>query len=712
MTERRHEVLSDVSSEIQDFCQENISRIKEFNLVDNFLERFIKKQHIDSLNGNYNGIYHGLITDMDEEFVENELERLVDLLKDIIKDSTLNIIRKNFSIKFFSSSDSDCSAEGEDKKVFENINGALKARLLRIILEGKHFLRSLAKVRRTSEEKMTATLTFLLQVLSLIIDLSEDFLTEEHENGATEENGAIIRLVRTTSHVIGRIISHHTVKVEYSLQEELNMLYDSNNIPFHNWDRSIKNRQACLTLYPKTRNDIQRAIMYAKDKGKKIKVAGTKHTWNDVFIDDSKAMDESAQGNIILCLLPESVTNPVMLAELLEDEEGKIDYDILYFDAVERELSEWGSDLQKIELVDATEEYALVKIGPATLNYQLLRWCLKNGYTIPLNVLMVLNSVGGTTSMCCHGAGLETKTMSDLVVEIEYINAAGDVQAVDDPEHLRAVAGSFGLFGVIVSLTYRFPKMTYAVFDPKTPNMRDVIPQHGSDYSSFKELIENNYFNEIFWFPGNGTESGFWMNFFNNNGMKEDVKENLITETTKDFQTRINFTFSLSVNVLQAINEILPDTNENPVLTLLEKITSKVSSFAAIQALPTLDKPKTIHLTEALHFQRGVHYAPPQNCMEIQIPIPKLPDNTRDWSIASKAWWDIINIYENEQEKNPDSTQSLMFVLEMRIIGDSDCFMAPNRGNQNGTVTIEMLSTKLIKDELWEDFMSKVSSKF
>ena len=37
--------------------------------------------------------------------------------------------------------------------------------------------------------------------------------------------------------------------------------------------------------------------------------------------------------------------------------------------------------------------------------------------------------------------------------------------------------------------------------------------------------------------------------------------------------------------------------------------------------------------------------------------------------------------------------------------------MAPNRGNKDGTVTIEMLSTKLIKDELWEDFMSKVSSK-
>ena len=71
--------------------------------------------------------------------------------------------------------------------------------------------------------------------------------------------------------------------------------------------------------------------MYAKEKQKRIKVAGTKHTWNEVFIADSKAMDERQQGNIILCMLPESVTNPLMLAELLEDEEGKIDYDMHFF---------------------------------------------------------------------------------------------------------------------------------------------------------------------------------------------------------------------------------------------------------------------------------------------------------------------------------------------------------------------------------------------
>ena len=80
-----------------------------------------------------------------------------------------------------------------------------------------------------------------------------------------------VRLARTTSHVIARIISHHTTKVEYSLHDELNLLYDSNSIPFHNWDRSIEHRTDCLSLYPKTKEDIQRAILYAKEKQKQIK---------------------------------------------------------------------------------------------------------------------------------------------------------------------------------------------------------------------------------------------------------------------------------------------------------------------------------------------------------------------------------------------------------------------------------------------------------
>ena len=108
-------------------------------------------------------------------------------------------------------------------------------------------------------------------------------------------------------------------------------------------------------MYPKTRQDIQRVILYAKARQKRIKVAGTKHSWNDVFIDDSQGSDEDSQGNILLCLLPESVTNPLLLAELLEDEDGKIDYDILFFDAIDREITEWGSELQNIQLMRKME---------------------------------------------------------------------------------------------------------------------------------------------------------------------------------------------------------------------------------------------------------------------------------------------------------------------------------------------------------------------
>ena len=57
------------------------------------------------------------------------------------------------------------------------------------------------------------------------------------------------------------------------------------------------------------------------------------------------------------------------------------------------------------------------------------------------------------------------------------------------------------------------------------------------------------------------------------------------------------------------------------------------------------------------------------------------------------------------------NTQCLLFVLEMRIMGDSNIILAPQRGNKHGTVTIEILSWKLCDEQVWENFMSKVSSK-
>ena len=66
---------------------------------------------------------------------------------------------------------------------------------------------------------------------------------------------------------------------------------------------------------------------------------------------------------------------------------------------------------------------------------------------------------GGTNAPICHGAGLQTSTLSDIVAEVTYVDAHGDVQTVNDPAELRAASGAFGLLGVVVSVTLQLDTM-------------------------------------------------------------------------------------------------------------------------------------------------------------------------------------------------------------------------------------------------------------
>ena len=92
--------------------------------------------------------------------------------------------------------------------------------------------------------------------------------------------------------------------------------------------------------------------------------------------------------------------------------------------------------------------------------------------------------------------------------------------------------------------------------------------------------------------------------------------------------------------------------------------------------------------------------------LEFQIPIPSLAtDATQpDYSIVQRAWWDIINLcYE-------DDDTPMRLTMELRIMGDSNLIMAPQRGNKHGTASIEVLSVPdAVSDDEWVPFLQKVA---
>jgi len=122
-------------------------------------------------------------------------------------------------------------------------------------------------------------------------------------------------------------------------------------------------------------------------------------------------------------------------------------------------------------------------------NEMFRQWAVPNDkYTLPLNVSMVEITFGGSNAPICHGAGFRHGTLSDLVREMEFVNAKGEIQKVNDRKALNAASGCFGMMGVVVSMVLRLDKMTYAEMRPsKIPTELAIPPPPG--YKIPKELL-------------------------------------------------------------------------------------------------------------------------------------------------------------------------------------------------------------------------------
>ena len=92
-------------------------------------------------------------------------------------------------------------------------------------------------------------------------------------------------------------------------------------------------------------------------------------------------------------------------------------------------LREWGSELSGMEVVEELDnEHAAVRVGAATTNTEMLSWSQETGWTLPLNIIAAMISTGGSNATICHGAGIRNKTLSDLVIKMEFVNAKGELQ--------------------------------------------------------------------------------------------------------------------------------------------------------------------------------------------------------------------------------------------------------------------------------------------
>lgn len=276
-------------------------------------------------------------------------------------------------------------------------------------------------------------------------------------------------------------------------------------------------------------------MKYAKQSGKRVRVSGYRlvfdaneanfrHTWEDLF---------SSQDDILISLLPLDVA--------------------IDLPSIEGAFSPGQGLLQLIQPLPETisNNQMLCKVGTSITTEQMRVWCLANNWAVPVDVVIVETTYGGTISAICHGGGLAHKTLSDLVAEVEFVDPNGEVRTVSDTELLKAASGAFGVMGIITAYTIRLDKMTYAAMrpartpielavpppqeyidaarkgDPKYKWIKDLIAKHSQKTiddaaAKFIKACETDYFLEWIWFP---LASDVWVNTWNNDGVEAQSQE-------------------------------------------------------------------------------------------------------------------------------------------------------------------------------------------
>ena len=99
-----------------------------------------------------------------------------------------------------------------------------------------------------------------------------------------------------------------------------------------------------------------------------------------------------------------------------------------------------------------------------------------------------------------------------------------------DPEMFKAVAASFGCFGVVFDMTIVLEPETIVKTENKYVSLGAVL-----DESYMKNLVQSNWSVELFWFPFNSFNP---LPFFHYDPKKDDVWMRLINKETNSVKTK------------------------------------------------------------------------------------------------------------------------------------------------------------------------------
>ncbi|KAF9105943.1 hypothetical protein BGX29_010927 [Mortierella sp. GBA35] len=353
------------------------------------------------------------------------------------------------------------------------------------------------------------------------------------------------------------------------------------------WSNWAKN-QSCEPseiFYPETLEDLTAIVLKAKASGKKVRCAGTGHSWSSTSVTD---------GYLVVVNKMENVSTPVY------SEEQKS-----WTIAVET-----GVTVKKLD-------FALRHHDPPL--------------ALPSNVVLDSVRYGGILSLGCHGGATHSRTMPDLVSEVSIIDADGNLNIfakATDPEEFVAATVNLGLFGVIYTYTLRVEPMFNLHMTDDYPRLKDLFSTPSEGGPKLQDMVLGNDQTEILYWP------------FNSLGLSP-VKDTVWVKQWK--RTTMDATIShlgLSNKRMDQFNDTLVSKRLFEYMPLWPASARYLNHLLYRHIGGNKPVEDILEAPDAIHYQAGIENMP---CLDLEMGFKV----NEDFSNVVVAWNYVIDqLYE------------------------------------------------------------------
>jgi hypothetical protein len=219
------------------------------------------------------------------------------------------------------------------------------------------------------------------------------------------------------------------------------------NQAWANWGRTAR-CQPEFSFFPERVEDLIQIVQFARERGKRIRVVGSGHSWSGLVPTDGVLVYIQGLNNVSM--------------DLSDDSHPRV-------------VIESGATVKEVN--DVLEA---------------------QGYALPLNVVLESVRFGGLIATGSHGSGWNNPTLSDLVYAIELVDASGQIRkfqaGIDSDEVMNAVRLNLGMFGIMVRITMDVQKSWIVHAQDQCLPINHVL-------EDLRHLAQSRDNFDLFWWP-------------------------------------------------------------------------------------------------------------------------------------------------------------------------------------------------------------------